>query len=260
MRLQRSASFLALSACLLAAPAHASFSVSSSLTDITFTLTDLDPDDGIEPWYTFIESPDPLSDTLTTSVSLDVLPRRVSDRSDAVGSNLAVNLDRQGVVSHASTGPTSVQVSANATGLPQADFRGEAAIAARDDAYLYGLQLSPNTRLTVTAQAEVSANLSSCFSSNCFAYARAMLVLSENTGFIPRFSYITADTGSGYANPRFDSALLSGSVANITSTPQIFEFLAHASAHATVVPEPQTWWLLGAGLPLVWRQLRSRRA
>ncbi|TAK82658.1 MAG: PEP-CTERM sorting domain-containing protein [Aquabacterium sp.] len=210
------ASRLALTACACAAlacapPAQASASASAELTHIRFTLTDLNPDDGIAPSYTlltdqgsttitgvgsFVLSPDPEGD-----FGLDMLDPAQMQFGTA-GSTLLRDASLGGVqvVSQALNGTYLVNTSA-ASGLTGSGIYVAGAGIGSTSIYndvlvpaglpqrnaVAGL-LSVNTRLTVTA--DVSLQLNGVFDcADCQTESHTVLAtLGVRAGAQPYFS------------------------------------------------------------------------
>lgn len=151
----------ALVACSLACTAGsgwATVQASASITDLTFTLVDLTPDDGIDASFTLWSAPGAASvyaglaghTPINEYISFELNQSSSYSMSSPGGSNVQVSIGAQSIsISGLSTGHES-------TGDTRAGFGGEVITSFWEPGF--GVTLSANASLSITANFEVSAS------------------------------------------------------------------------------------------------------
>jgi hypothetical protein len=278
-------------------PAFAASSASASLSNITFTLYDLNPTDGTNPMLTFtggvgvygsyvsaaasesdlLTGGDSASQTktgaqFTTSRSASVATDSSSAQSAVVGS---------GLTSIGGTTPTSVflsNVSANGqaafpAGAGTADFSASA-MSPQSNWYT-NFTLSNNTLLLVTMNASTSAGITIGYDSvngiNEYANANASVSLS-GTGASGSGSQSAYDNSSSSVNGWWsygpassaDARMMAVSFSNVSGHDLTGNFSLNTSVSgfsqsAVPVPEPETYAMMLAGLGALGFISRRRR-
>lgn len=291
-------------ACLLAAPAQAAMSeasASASITNITISLVDLDPLDGVTPWISYSAmgeqgqaQPYTLRYQTFNGAYDQSSPKQKSgvatadSQAGAQGPISPMDLSKTGEGRSSRAWSTDDSISAQAWAQVQrtvdkSDLTSEYARSAGAtvtnfpftyDLLTYGLDpktiggflLSPHTRIVVQGAFAVSTG------PGTEADARVTGSLSDGVnsydGFFAKSvrSTLVSKWDGPYDDPTPKSGEFTLTLDNLTSSQSkgFLRFSAQASAWATaaVVPEPETWALMCAGLAtsLIWRTRRNRNS
>lgn len=290
-------------ACLLAAPAQAAMkeaSASASITNITISLVDLDPLDGITPWIDYSAMGDqgqaqPYTlrhRAFVSAYDQGSRPRQKTDsavadsQAGAQGPISPMDLSKTGEGRSSRAWSTEDSISAQAWAQVQRRVDKSDLTTEHDrsagaqvtnfpvtyDSLTYGLDpktiggflLSPNTRIVVQGAFAVSTG------PGTEADARVTGSLSNGVnsydGFFAKSvrSTLVSKWDGPYDDPTPKSGEFTLTLDNLTSSQStgFLRFSAQASAWAAaaVVPEPETWALMCAGLAtsLIWRTRRNR--
>jgi MYXO-CTERM domain-containing protein len=258
--------------------AHAAAGAEARIVDITYTLVDLDPTDGIAPAFSVVN--DPMVNRLRTELTVDVANSLLGTSDNAINANFSfiapLSLDRAvvGNQAHATASPTDVSawVLSEAKGHASAFSSAVSNLLFTGD---FGLQLTPHTSITISADAIVKA-----FDTGApgpegiepFEHAQAESWIriqagdpGDGSGPQDELSMFVAQTNADAAADTVDgSGAMSVSFSNLSAAP-LFGYLSMRSTAdafgVTPVPEPPAWALalVGlAGLTLL-RRHRARR-
>lgn len=266
----------AAAATLLAhAPAHAAASSSASLSNLTFTLYDLNTTDGITPWIWFA------GNGLNSAFALNSAPAE-SDSHWSFGSghfdgstvSAGTSMSTASGISTGGTPATisgegsitvgNLQASGNAkgtTGTLGSEYSRYSAYGQWAQMDGYNFAISANTLLEVSADAEVLTKVTHGYTNSPYdrEYAGGFVELSisgpmaDGYHSVDGLAYDTYNT----LGPRADSQLgkLFISVVNDTESSQDGFFVARVSAYgysyAAAVPEPETYAMMLAGLSAI---------
>jgi hypothetical protein len=254
---------------------------SASMTDLTFQVIDLTPNDGMAAGFTFEQAQNGAAGDLRVSSRVVDHTTGQSDHDDlrllsGLLTPASVNNSTGAVVSSVDAGPAGFFASGSST--------AEISNFASETTFMTGVErvpgdlfsydpftwtVLPYTQLVISASAVTSASVdtdcgvrpvNSCKSSFAAVSLRGGFLASE----LP-FSMVSSSAGAGF--PTFsdsDSGLLTLTFVNDTADPMLaywrFEVQALGQIALTPVPEPSTYALLLAGLAgLVWRARASRR-
>jgi hypothetical protein len=251
-------------------PARAAAGAEARIVDITYTLVDLDPGDGIAPAFSFVN--DPVVNRFRTELTADVSNSLLGTADNGINAAFsfiaALNLDRAvvGNQAHASSSPTSASawVLSEARGHASAFSSAESNLLFADD---FGLRLTPRTSITVTATATVTAFDTGVAGAegHAFEFAQAAAFLrlragdpGDGSGPQDTLSQRTAlTTVDAFGDAVDASGLLSVSFDNLSATPLFGYLSVRSTASAfgvTPIPEPSVWSLALIGLgALAWR-------
>lgn len=255
----------------LAPAAHAAAGAQASIADLTFTLVDLDPLDGIVPAYTIVN--DPMLNRLRTELTADVSNTGLGTGDNGIDASFAfiaaLTLDRAvtGNEAHASSSATGL----GATVLSQAPGHASAFASAESNLLFggdFGLRLTPHTALTVSANATVGAfdQGQPGAEGHAFEFAQAESFLrirgadpGDGSGQQDDLDTRAVQTLEDTNADAFDaSGPLSVSFHNLSGS-DLFAYLSvRSTANAfgvTPIPEPPAWALAAVGLGIVaWRR------
>jgi hypothetical protein len=251
---------LALVLALGVQTAHAATGT-ASLTNFKFTLTDLDPNDGITPSLVFSNNygSSLVEGDVYTVFNGAPSPNYLDSRS-GLFSQVSNSLPFKGAPAESSV--TANGLYASATSSPGTIKLFEAAVSAYDpvaNQYIGSIFLSAKSKLTVTADFEGSATSSSCL------YACSVLALGQiNFDDLTYFNAISSGfkAASAYNGNGSFYDLVTGEIAtslyNTTTAQRGFNFKAFAMVLtidrelvAPAVPEPETYVLMLGGLGML---------
>lgn len=254
-----------LAAAGIAAEANSS---AGSFTDLTITLVDLDPDDGITPWFSFAPAPANHNGSFVQSQNRNTGDFDIHNNSDwgSFFKDTAASLGRTGVTASASTSATGM-LSQGQTSVWRSDYYAGTYRSTQDRlGRLETVLLSPKTALTFSGLASTSATAEQdCTTPGCsYAYAIVEVFGSGFVGGSPlevtytelmvrsdacavATFYCAAPTSSDA-----DSALLGVTISNTFAEQASVGFVAAAFIHGersvTAVPEPASWALMLFGV------------
>lgn len=247
-----------------ASPAHAAAGAEARIVDITYTLVDLDPADGIAPAFSFVN--DPMTNRFRTELTVDVANSLLGTSDNAINAAFSfiapLTLDRAvvGNQAHATSSPTDVSawVLSEAVGHASAFSSAESNLLFSGD---FGLQITPHTSLTISADAIVKAfDMGAAGAEGHpfeFAQAEAWLRIragdpGDGSGPQDVLSLFAAQTGSdAVAEMQDGSGAMSASFTNLSAAPLFGYVSLRSTADAfgvTPVPELPAWALALAGL------------
>lgn len=264
-RFAAAAALLAISAFVPAA--HAAAGAQAGIADLTFTLVDLDPLDGIVPAYAVVN--DPMLNRLRTELTADVSNTGLGTSDNGINASFSfiatLALDRAvvGNEAHASSSATGLGVSV----LSQAPGHASAFASAESNLLFsgdFGILLTPHTALTVSGQATVAAfdQGQPGAEGHAFEFAQAESFLrlrgadpGDGSGPQDDLSTRAAQTVDDANADAVDaSGLLSVSFQNLSGG-DLFAYLSVRSTASafgvTPIPEPPAWALVAAGLALL---------
>lgn len=275
----------------LASPVHAEAVATARLTNLTFTLIDLDPNDGITPSFSFISAPgNDLAYTYSVH-SMSAGYESLSGMSTGFGSPLSkqVAFPDTSASLLVDDGQGRYQMEAKGSSVDDANFSAALNFTPSNAA----IQLTGNTQLIISGDATVFTQVDKHVTLTCvyydteadtcgafgyngsYASATASMNLSGPTGgggtsysSANRTASSSAASSYRYGEPLWQdkSGELAVSFATLNGESQTLNFsLSLISAGTSVaVPEPQGWGLALAGLAVsgAWtrRQRRSRQA
>jgi hypothetical protein len=260
-------------AAAAASSAHAAAGAEARILDITYTLVDLDLSDGIAPSFTFVN--DAVVNRFRTELTVDVANSDLGTSDNAISADFSfiapLSLDRAVFGNQASSlsSPTSASawVLSAAKGHASAFASAESNLLFADD---FGLRLTPNTSITISGVATVTAFDAGAAGAegNPFEFAQAQAFLriragdpGDGSGLQEELSMRTAQTDiDAVADAADDSGMLSVSFANLSATP-LFGYLSVRSTASAFgvspIPEPPAWAFAIAGT--AWMVVRFRR-
>jgi hypothetical protein len=267
---------LLLMAAQTANPAHAAAGAEARIYNLSFSLVDLTPLDGIAPSFSFVNDPD--VNRFRTELTVNVANTLLATNDAAINADFSfiatLDLDRSVVGNQAIASTTAT--SARAWALSEA--KGTAAAFASAESNLlfsgdFGLQLSPNSAITISADATVTAfdNGAAGAQGFAFEFARAESFLrvrgsdpGDGSGPQDDLSTRLAETMVDAVADSVDSSgTLSVTFTNLSADPKFGYLSVRSTVGAygvTPVPEPATWALALGGLgALVWRVRRVAR-
>jgi hypothetical protein len=262
----RSTAAAALLALGAVGTAHAVATASAEIGQVTITLIDLDPLDGITPMLTF------LSEQSSSYASVYDGGTSTSDSDWAAGFYMPTSASAANALGWGtgSTGAGGAQGAAEVAGSSAAGVY----TSAGGQGYFYGdFELTPWTGVILTtnyaAQADTSVGwVANDQTESAGGYAQLQLSISVVDGY--EYHYTTRDA---YASYTWDGSQYVGysdsasgqlrlTYANFSDDAQLgsYNAYAYASAQSTVaVPEPGTYGLLLAGLAGIGAVVRRRR-
>ena len=245
-------------------PAHAAAGAEARIVDITYTLVDLDPADGIAPAFSFVN--DPMVNRFRTELTVDVANSLLGTSDSAINANFSfiapLSLDRAvvGNQAHATSSPTDVSawVLSEAKGHANAFSSAESNLLFTGD---FGLQITPHTSITISANAIVTAFDTGAAGAEDggFEHAQAQSWLrvrggdpGDGSGPQDVLSLFVAQTNADAVADTFDgSGAMTVSFSNLSAAPLAGYVSIRSTADAlgvTPVPEPPAWALALVGL------------
>jgi hypothetical protein len=262
----------AIASVCLATSVHAVATASASLSNVRFTLIDLDPLDGITPWITFNSGVASQVEFKAEVFGAD-LPYTVINGTQPFGSvsgviNMA-NASTQGAVLN-SAGSASNIASISATGSAANGWSFTNRVHA--PAFPFGFTLSPKTSVRLEAQrADVSVGVSGTDGEETAEAEAALEIWSTDGNWLVRDD-VRADAINltdvdgeflGQASAASKNALsvvLPNASANTLAGGLLASAYvwAQSDASAAAVPEPSSWALLLCGLAAM-GYVRARR-
>jgi hypothetical protein len=255
-------------------PAHAAAGAEARIFGIAYTLVDLDPADGIAPAFSFVN--DPMVNRFRTELTVDVANSLLGTSDSAIDADFSfiapLSLDRAvvGNQAHAISLPKEVSawVLSEAKGHASAFSSAESNLLFAGD---FGLQITPHTSITITANAFVKA-----FDAGApgpegiepFEHAQAESWIrvqagdpGDGSGPQDELDLFVAQTNANAVADNLDfSGAISVSFSNLSAAPLTGYVSVRSTADAfgvTPVPEPPAWAFVIAGLG--WLSLRLRR-
>ena len=236
---------------LLPAPSLAASVASASLTDFSYQLIDLTPDDGLVVSISFNS---PQNSVQASNGGPDDFQTGVGSLSAAVsGAGSAT-----GLVIHVSALNSSLTATSNSS--------GDYTFATGEGRHFTAFTLSANTQVIFTATASVSITASDAAFENAISIARMQLeaptglgagfseLVSPNFAPLPVSGPVSSQASTvlsvGYANTSFDA---------ITGNVNTWARAVTVNGSLAPVPEPQTWAMLVGGLLLLGRFALRRR-
>jgi hypothetical protein len=241
-------------------PASAAVSASASITNLTFTLFDLNPGDGIDPGITFVGGESGGTGSLISAGGGTVPFGALSGSQFGVASGAASNGTTTGSFSVSST-------SLSASGAVQ--FTGAFDVAAFSGSGSTVFRLTPFTTLSISGLATVTVTTDGIELGGVPESGKAVASISISgpaAGGGQGFQQAT-DSRTAEVSPLLDIVvpMVSGSVGvafvNLTNATMEGNLVANVSVlgQTPAVPEPSTWALAGLGLLGVGAVVRKRR-
>lgn len=247
--------------------AHAAAGAEARIFNLSFQLQDLDLGDGIAPSYSFVNDPDinRFRTELTVNVENTLLGTTDGSISAAFDFIAPLDLDRAVVGNQALASTTAT--SAHAWVLSEAKGSASAFASAESNLLFagdFGLRLSPQTSITITADATVTAFDFGVAGADGFPFefatAESFLRVraadpGDGSGAQDSLSTRSAQTVSdAFADMVDDSGTLSVSFTNLSDDPLYGYLSVRSTASAfgvSPVPEPNSFALLLMGLALL---------
>ncbi len=272
MSKRRLAAAVALMLALGTSQAFANGTASGTLTNLSFTLIDLDPTDGIAPTITFTDTSgshltswatttDPVITTSNSQLGAGVAGAATSSSAAGAFANGSATLAGD---PFEGSGSAQTHASAAAAGASE----GFAVAFFGNYAQYNAFTLSAHTELVISVDALLTADAPDATTSDG-AHASARLTLASVVGDAPQYSeqFLHADAG-GFFFPTSDveSGHLEVSFSDTSDTAMDGQFYGFVQSladsqtpAAAAVPEPTSTALLLAGLG-AFAALRRRRA
>ncbi|MCW7538053.1 PEP-CTERM sorting domain-containing protein [Aquabacterium sp. A7-Y] len=246
------------------------------LDHLQFTLVDLAPDDGIAPSFSFVADPD-APNRQRTELTVDVQNSVLGTSDSAIQADFSfiapLDLARSVANNSAIARSTADSLHAEATSLE----RGSASAFASSESNVFfsgdfGLQLSPMSAITITADATVTALDTGEAGAEGFAFefaqAESFLRIraadpGDGSGPQDSLSQRSAvTTVDALADVEDASGALSVSFQNLGAAPLYGYLSARSTASAfgvtAAVPEPSSWALALTGLAALAARGRRR--
>ncbi|MDY0749073.1 PEP-CTERM sorting domain-containing protein [Paucibacter sp. R3-3] len=282
MKTLRYTAALALSLTVVAGPCRADSSASGTLGNVHITLTDLDPNDGINPSLTINFGSQPFLNSAIGSYGPDFEQDAFShlgkNASSTVNDSLQAPLSTSSatmVGANTVAGITSMLVSGSASSnsLGYGEF---GALAANYTSTNF--TLSPHTAITITVDATLNVQTTIGYDpvsgTGEFASSHALLVLDghdidgiliRSQAYQPLYVDAAMDAYGNFTGAQQSWAgTLSVTYSNTSSQDLLGAFYgeldAGGSSIATPVPEPDSYALLAAGLGVMVWMTRRRKA
>jgi hypothetical protein len=259
---RRRAARLAIASAAVLAPALPSWaaSASASLTNISLSVVDLDPNDGVMAGFSLVPGISSFLGSLQAENSVltdfqDISRTGLNSPFISASGSASVSGAR---TSGAST-PTSLVVSGS-TSAAGTRFFSELQFTTGDE----GLLFNPNTRLIVRADYSVSASVfDACGAFECEeAFARAGILsfgnLTEFEQSREATAHAVAQPGGGGTGPQSGSFVMQLDVGPLSGAATRLQFVA-AVTGVGVVPEPENYALMLIGLGVLGMVVSRRR-
>ncbi|WP_295993582.1 PEP-CTERM sorting domain-containing protein [Rugamonas sp.] len=267
-----------------AGPAHAAASSSATFGNLTITLTDLDPNDGIAPSLIYQADAQPtimgetrsFGDEFVQHTFNKVLVGQQGGLNGALNDELASS---NASLTSAVTLAGFSSASASGKALSTVDGNGRYfAEATGQDPYMNSFTLSANTMMTITVNGSARAQTTIGYNLDAFQAeeANAHLFLdieayTDNGTYVGGYQettlqalYEVKDDGSVVGQTQSWDGQMSASFSNKTGQSASGFFVADVDvsglSSVAAVPEPETYAMLMAGLALVgWGAKRAKR-
>lgn len=259
-------SILAAAAAVLApCAAHAGVTGQVTIDHFTYTLTDLDPNDGLAPSITFLPAPTAGASAGSGTLMFQYSAGKVSGSPfiDGAGKpSMAASYTAQGLTVGGSLDGAAALDTASLSLYASADqsYGQQVSAWANANSRWVDFVLSPNTALTIQADAHFAGEITGA-DMNRLDMEGGLWLTGEDANQNAVSHYFTADAGIlPTPTPAFDRIeSVVGSYANATAASfsgQLLMFamvdaLALPAAVTAPVPEPARGAMLAAGLPLL---------